>query len=104
MAELEVIGCADSPNPILKANLTDLLFYPNPADSFITIKSEFFVGKKLDVLIYNSDGVLVLKKTVDEITEKTFEFSITSLDSGAYLIKMDSEKFNGKTFPFLVMP
>ena len=52
MTELEVIGCTDHPNPIAKANLNDLLFYPNPADSFITVTSESFVGKKLKVMIY----------------------------------------------------
>ncbi len=103
MAELEVIGCSDNPNPILKPNLNDVLFYPNPADSFITITSEFFIGKKLDVLIYTSDGILVLKKTVEEVAEKSFEISTIQMESGAYFIKIDSEKFNGKTFPFVVM-
>ncbi|MFK8004717.1 MAG: acetylxylan esterase [Saprospiraceae bacterium] len=103
MTELEVIGCSDNPNPILKPNLNDLFFYPNPADSFITITSESFIGKKLDVLIYTSDGILALKKTVNEVAEKTFEISTVQLESGAYFIKIDSEKFNGKTFPFIVI-
>ena len=103
LAEFEVIGCSDNPNPIAKPNLNDLLFYPNPADSFITITSEFFIGKKLDVSIYTSDGILILKKTVEEVAEKTFEISTVQLESGAYFIKIDSERFNGKTFPFVVM-
>ncbi len=103
MTELEVIGCDENPNSIQKPNLNDLLFYPNPADSFITIQSEFFVGKKLDISIYTSEGILVLKKTVDEVAEKTFEISTKQLESGAHFIKIDSERFNGRTFPFVVI-
>jgi len=103
LTELEVIGCSDNPNPIPEPNLNDLLFYPNPADSFITVTSEFFIGKKLDVLIYTSDGILVLKKTVDEVAGTTFEISTVQLESGAYFLKIDSDRFNGKTFPFVVM-
>lgn len=63
---------------------TNVVLYPNPAKDFITISG---VKESCNVLIYNTLGLLVMDKKINETTKIPLELS-----SGVYIVKIQSDK------------
>lgn len=78
-------------NFVLNANekLTDVNFYPNPAESTLTLSLDERMHGEIDLLIYNQSGRMVsllhLNKTQ---SSQSFEIDVESLRKGIYLVKL----------------
>lgn len=60
--------------------------YPNPANDFITIKSDYPIPNNTKVILFNSLGQKV--KTIEEIDK----IDLSNLTDGLYFIKLTDEK------------
>ncbi len=64
----------------------DFGFYPNPASNNITVKSQF--ARSFKVVLTDLSGKQLLN---EEKEEPSFDFSLTSLPEGIYLMSLTSE-------------
>lgn len=72
-------------------NKTNIIVYPNPATSEITISGKL----ELEIEVYNVLGQMVL-------TPKSKKFSVSGLPEGTYFLKiMEIESFKTKTYKFI---
>jgi len=65
-----------------------LIIYPNPANSIVTIKSNEIM-KEADLILYNLNGQELLKK---KIKSSYSIIDITNLSDGIYLLKLKNNK------------
>lgn len=107
LAELEVMGCPVSSefnsnlSHSIQVDISDI--YPNPANDFIKINTRSFIGKPLEIIVFNQYGALVLNQKLDEISGKIFELNTKSWVSGSYFIKLKSGKMNLEVLPVLII-
>ncbi len=78
------LGCKTYDNLYNSIENDEVYIYPNPASSFINIRTAAVIK---EVLIYNNAGTLVLKK-------KASSFSIEELESGIYFMSIKTEDKN----------
>ncbi len=67
----------------------ELIIAPNPAQSFINIKSQSLIGENVEVVIMNSLGQVIMKTEVPNLSYE-FKLDISSLNQGAYLCTVKS--------------
>lgn len=79
VAVFQKAGKAINPTSIASINKNNLIIYPNPASSFITVKSEIVTP----IQIFDKQGRILLIKEVSGETE----INISELQSGVYFIK-----------------
>ncbi len=67
-----------------KANENEFLIYPNPANSFIDIETEF---KNYSISVFDNMGKLILK---EETNQNEIRIDISSFSTGIYFIQLQS--------------
>ena len=109
MAELEVIACPSNmgilepnSNKNLKLNPSALI-YPNPANDYVKIDTKIFIGKKLEIQIFDVLGTLVLKDKIEEVSGGTHDIALDRLESGTYFINLISDGYDEKPIPLVVI-
>ena len=109
MAELEVIACLNGSGILQPNNNNNLqlnpssLIYPNPADDFVKIDTKVFIGKKLEIQIFDVLGTLVLNDKIEEVSGGIHDISLDRLESGTYFINLISDNFDEKPIPLVVI-
>jgi len=68
--------------------LNDIIIFPNPTSSFLTIKSNNLISP---ISIYDITGKLVLQNTGNS---KEIILDISNLNSGLYFIKSNSQNYS----------
>jgi len=82
----------------LKNDAEELVVYPNPATSFVSINREPNANEKLEVKIYNLQGELVLSEKIESSSE--IKVSVLNLKTGIFILKMtdlNTNKIVGKS-------
>lgn len=74
------------PIEVLKSNDFTLTLFPNPANAYLTIKSN--QKQLVRLTIFNINGQLVLEKTITT----TAQLNISPLPDGVYIVKAESDK------------
>jgi len=107
MAELEVIACPpvigfqsfDNNTSQLRASL----IYPNPADDFVKIDTKIFIGKKLEIQIFDNLGSMIIREEIDEVAGGFHQIPLDKLESGSYFVNLISDGFDKKLLPLIVI-
>ena len=74
--------------------LTSITLYPNPANNYFTVKGEITKAE-----IYSITGQLV--KSFDAINSNEYQYDITELNSGVYLVKVLDSQNRSKTMKLI---
>lgn len=69
--------------------------YPNPAQSIIQIEADFKAYTHCDISIFDALGRLVLYQKIDEQPAAVISLNISNLDSGIYLVKLQTNVKEG---------
>ena len=85
--ETTVISSKKPAKTELKEEINALNFSPNPANDNITI--ELFDGAK-SINIFDAKGTLVMKKDLNEMTNKNYQLDITLIPTGVFTIQVTS--------------
>ncbi len=110
MAELEVMGCPPANSEFLppstnvtgKIELPSSIIYPNPAENVVSVNTNIFIGRKLEIQVFDLLGVLVLQDKIEEVAGGTYEISLARLESGTYFVNLLSEGFDKKPIPLVI--
>jgi hypothetical protein len=79
----------------------DLLIFPNPTESFISIHFDYFDTENITLYIRDIQGKLVQNKTINQSNKITSKLDISYLEKGIYTISVGNS--NGKkTSNFIV--
>ena len=73
--------------------------YPNPVNSWLSIRFAATVNQEVTLRIYNTNGMLVMAQQHDNCgTEKSLQLNVSKLPPGVYIYTLKAEKqnFNGK--------
>ncbi len=73
-------------------NNTSINVFPNPSSEEITIDVSGFTSQDITVEIYDSKGVLILKKEKNILSNKLLTENVSTLPSGVYLLKITGEE------------
>ena len=65
-----------------------LKVYPNPANDFITVSSDLFLGSNTEIKLYDLVGNLVLNIAVDKAQIEPQLIDVSSLSKGTYMISV----------------
>ncbi len=64
----------------------EIIVYPNPPNSFVTISSKAFINK---IEVNSIDEKLILTKT--NIKQENFELDISSFKKGIYILTIETK-------------
>ena len=79
-----------------RANLT---IYPNPAQHEINVSLQDYLGKEVDLTVYNSIGQAVKVIQLDRVEVPTERIDLPNLEDGIYLLEIRSgNEINTKKF------
>ncbi len=80
----------NQPTGITDRDVEQLVFFPNPANNILTIKTN---GQEFkSAVIYDINGIEVYKKSIKNNAPSLFSFSVAHLNSGIYSIILFGEK------------
>ncbi len=71
-------------------NSDKIKIYPNPAKSFINIKTEGILTNKTEVNVIDITGKTVLNKTFKPSEANTFKLNVSTLNNGIYFVQIFS--------------
>jgi hypothetical protein len=110
----EVFGAQSSEpllNPALKiqnveavslAKTDDILVYPNPASSFLTVELKDATGKTANMEVFNGNGQLVDKLNVAEVGKSNLQFDVRNYEVGTYWLSVKIGDADRVSLPFVV--
>ncbi len=110
----EVFGAQSSEpllNPALKiqnvesvsqAKTDDILVYPNPASSLLTVELKEATGKTANMEVFNGNGQLVDKLNVAEVGKSNLQFDVRNYDVGTYWLSVKIGDAERVSLPFVV--
>jgi len=76
-----------------KNGFNNLQIFPNPAKDEISIQiDKSWLNKKLNILIYNTNGVLVKSTPLDRITNEEIKIDIHTFPAGGYFINIEDNE------------
>lgn len=81
-------------NFVLSADesLTDVNFYPNPAESSLNLRLDERMHGAIDLIMYNQSGRMVRQMALNKIqSSQIFEIDVQNLRKGIYLVKLVNE-------------
>jgi hypothetical protein len=64
----------------------DFSIFPNPANSFANLNLEQYIGKQVDIHIFDNKGVRMKTIQVDEVYGKYFQMDLRDLHEGHYIV------------------
>jgi Secretion system C-terminal sorting domain len=73
-------------------NKPTIVTYPNPATDNIQIQFSDFSGEKLNIMIYDLRGALILSKQIDNTPFYGLNIGDITRSSGVYVIRVTDEK------------
>jgi len=74
----------------IRKSATRMTIYPNPALDNATIDLSGFDGQAVEVSVYNSSGMQVLRKSVNNSSGQGIQFQTETFAEGIYLIRAES--------------
>ena len=69
----------------------DINVFPNPADAFIDIDLRLYENKPVTVYIYNALGKMLKRISVEKASATPQRLNIEDLNTGSYLIRVQTE-------------
>jgi hypothetical protein len=82
-------GGSNDPEETINAEVWDLILYPNPTNSIITLESNLLLEDLIQIEIYNMLGQKVKEITINEVMS-TIDIDVRSLLDGIYNIRLQS--------------
>ena len=79
--EVKTIGIEEHDAKALKV-------YPNPANNFITVESNLFLGEDSEIKLYDLVGNLVLNHKVDNSDFDPQRIDVSGLSEGTYIVSV----------------
>jgi surface protein len=72
----------------------DLVIYPNPANNYVIISSDYIKNKEAEITLVSNLGVVIQKQKLyaGESHQNEFKFELLNVVSGSYILKIDCEK------------
>lgn len=98
---LPPVPLADAGNQGVEESIRFGLF-PNPAQNEVGVKLESFIGKKVNLTVYNNLGQAVLVRDIDEVLDMVETLSIADLSNGVYFVTLRSEGLPTQTEKLIV--
>lgn len=98
-------------NPALKiqkveavslAKTDDILVYPNPTSSLLTVELKDATGKTANLEVFNGNGQLVDKLNVAEVGKSNLQFDVRNYDVGTYWLSVKIGDAERVSQPFVV--
>lgn len=71
-------------------SITNIQLFPNPANDLVNIKFENASGLKRNLKLYNSLGAIIKEENLVP-TNEPFQLDLTGLESGLYLLEINSD-------------
>ncbi len=84
-------GITDESNADFHINIFDLLTYPNPVISTVTLESDIFNDPNCTVELYNHYGIRLLTRSVSMQSSKQYSLSLDNLPNNVYYIVVTSD-------------
>jgi hypothetical protein len=75
---------------------------PSPANDFININLENYIGKPVELNLYNQFGQLVKSQIIEEVQTPVFNMDISTAQSGLYMMQIGSKGKRDAVVKFVV--
>jgi len=69
----------------------DFTVFPNPANGFTNLNLEKYIGKQVDIHIFNNKGLRMKTIQVEELFSKYYQMDLRDLHEGQYFIWVNTE-------------
>jgi|LakMenE01Jun11ns_1017448.scaffolds.fasta_scaffold9958553_2 hypothetical protein len=85
----------------IKSSNENILIYPQPANNILNLSSPLFSNKKVQVIINNTIGQMVLNTNI-QFTNGSCQINVATLTKGFYLLKLTDEDLKTYTQKIIV--
>jgi hypothetical protein len=76
--------------------------FPNPTKDEVNIKLPSYIGKQVQIAVYNNVGQAVIVRDIDEVQDAIERLPLTELSSGVYFVMVRSEGIPAQTQKLIV--
>ncbi|MBK8702434.1 MAG: fibronectin type III domain-containing protein [Saprospiraceae bacterium] len=76
--------------------------FPNPAKDEVNIKLPSYIGKQVQIVVYNNVGQAVIVRDIDEVQDAIERLPLTELANGVYFVTVRSEGMPMQTQKLIV--
>lgn len=84
-------------------SFNEVIVYPNPTDGILNLNMKALVGRSATILISNSQGVIMIQQSEQEISNGHTKFDVTQFATGNYNLTIEVEDLKVITKQFLVI-
>ena len=74
-----------------RLNLDEITVFPNPTTSELYVNLRKWLGRSALIQIYDAEGVLLVEKTVDSISEEALRMDVSQYVNGFYTLTIKAE-------------
>ncbi len=82
--------------------MSAIFMFPNPATDFIEINLDSYVGKPVNVNVYNPFGQNVMHQEWEEVRTPYLRIDLTNYPSGSYVLRMSNRGKKDTVLKFIV--
>jgi hypothetical protein len=82
--------------------LGNIQVFPNPTVDFIDINLESYIGKAVQMTIYNHLGQIVLNENIETVAKRTHHMELNNMPSGNYILRVTSPERRDAITKFVI--